>query len=160
MHSIARDADRGPRQDPSLHATRRLRERSPAETEKHVDDDGHLRTDKDNKALVKYLDPTERANYELHRASGVLTQGSGTEPFNTGGMSTNFSGPGFGIFAMGTDGRMYAESHKAGLFHHSSFLAGGDVAAAGELRVVDGTSPRRSSRSTSGASPSTASSSA
>ncbi|WP_119726298.1 hypothetical protein [Thermomonospora amylolytica] len=28
--------------------------------------------------------------------------------------------------------------HAAGVFHHSSFLAGGPVAAAGELRVVNG----------------------
>ena len=29
----------------------------------------------------------------------------------------NTEKPGHGIFAMDTDGRMYAESHKVGLFH-------------------------------------------
>ena len=40
---------------------------------------------------------------------------------------------------MSADGRFYSTSHKIGLFHHSSFLAGGAVAGAGEMQVVGGT---------------------
>jgi hypothetical protein len=40
---------------------------------------------------------------------------------------------------MDEHGNLYASNyHARGRFHHSSFLAGGNVAAAGELAVIDG----------------------
>ncbi|WP_218581945.1 hypothetical protein, partial [Nocardia cyriacigeorgica] len=40
---------------------------------------------------------------------------------------------------MDNQGNLYASLHHApGQFHHSSFLAGGPVAGAGELEVIDG----------------------
>lgn len=40
---------------------------------------------------------------------------------------------------MDRHGDLYASNnHEVGKFHHSSFLAGGPVAGAGELNVVDG----------------------
>lgn len=40
---------------------------------------------------------------------------------------------------MDEHGNLYASNkHEVGFFHHSSFLAGGPVAGAGELRVVNG----------------------
>ena len=68
---------------------------------------------------------------------GSITQGG--EPFDTSKMYSKFMGDGFGIYVMGKDGTFYATSHKIGLFHHSSFLGGGDVAGAGEMKVVGGT---------------------
>jgi hypothetical protein len=110
----------------------------PAHVDQYLSPQGHLRTEKDNKAVVKYLGPEERKNYQLHYKNGGLTQGEGEAPFKTDSMGTNFAGKGFGIFAMSTGGEIYAESHIVGLFHHSSFLAGADVAAAGELKVTGG----------------------
>jgi hypothetical protein len=59
-------------------------------------------------------------------------------PLDTGAMVSNASGPGFGIFVMSKEGDVYVGSHKVGIFHHSSFLGGGQVAAAGEMKVVGG----------------------
>lgn len=43
------------------------------------------------------------------------------------------------IFVMGETGDIYiANCHRMGQFHHSSFLAGGPVAAAGEIRIETG----------------------
>lgn len=109
-----------------------------ADAERFIDERGMLSKEKDFKAVVKYLGPEERLQYELHRDTGAFTQGDSEEPFSTAAMGSNFSGPGYGIFVMDTEGHMYADSHKVGLVHHSSFLAGGDVASAGELKVDNG----------------------
>ena len=43
------------------------------------------------------------------------------------------------IFVMSTDGTLYASpAHKVGMFHHSSIVSGGNVAAAGEMVVKNG----------------------
>ncbi|HSK22351.1 MAG TPA: hypothetical protein VK906_04205 [Egicoccus sp.] len=80
----------------------------------------------------------ERAPYEV-TGSGTLMQNGA--PFDTTAptpMYSKFSGSGWGIFVMSPQGRIYAGSHKVGLFHHSSFLSASDVAGAGELRVEGG----------------------
>jgi len=90
-----------------------------------------------NKTKVKYLDTAEaRKEFQLS-IGGSITQGG--EPFDTSKMYSKFMGDGFGIYVMGKDGTFYSTSHKIGLFHHSSFLGGGDVAGAGEMKVVGGT---------------------
>jgi len=43
------------------------------------------------------------------------------------------------MFVMDTEGKVYAGPQKFAEFHHSSFLAGKPVAAAGEIEVIDGT---------------------
>ena len=87
---------------------------------------------------VKYLhDPAERERYAV-RPGPVWLDADG-QPFDTTNMVSKASGPGFAIFVMDLDGRVYAGAHRVGLFHHSSFLAGGEVAAAGELQVRNGT---------------------
>ena len=65
----------------------------------------------------------------------------GGETFDTvkTGMFSKFEGSGFAIYVLDADGAMYADRHKVSLFHHSSFLGGGDVTGAGELRVEGGT---------------------
>ncbi|HEY9007696.1 MAG TPA: hypothetical protein VIM75_16265 [Ohtaekwangia sp.] len=41
------------------------------------------------------------------------------------------------IFVMDEYGNIYAGVQKFGEFHHSSFLAGADVATAGEIKFID-----------------------
>lgn len=90
-----------------------------------------------NKTKVKYLDTAEaRKEFQLN-IGGSITQGG--EAFDTSKMYSKFMGDGFGIYVMGKDGTFYSTSHKIGLFHHSSFLGGGDIAGAGEMKVVGGT---------------------
>jgi hypothetical protein len=80
----------------------------------------------------------ERTPYELH-GGGSLTQGQSKEPYDTSGLFSKFKGVGWGIYVMDAGGRLFAAQHKVGLFHHSSFLAGGNVSGAGELKVIGGT---------------------
>ncbi len=60
-------------------------------------------------------------------------------PLNTSGGSLPWGTGGRAIFVMDPDGRIYASNNaEAGEFHHSTLANGGPVAAAGELRVIDG----------------------
>ena len=56
--------------------------------------------------------------------------------WSTADKRTEFSGQGWGIFVVSPDGRLFGGSHVVGEHHHSSFLGGGMVSAAGEF-VVD-----------------------
>jgi len=90
------------------------------------------------KAVVSYLGDEEREAFKL-QCGPTVTQGPAKTVFDTSNMFSKHSGKGFGIYVMSKHGEVYADQHKVGLFHHSSFLAGGDVAAAGELKVSAGT---------------------
>ena len=96
---------------------------------------------------VKYLSAEERKAYELTvQADGLLYNAQG-QLFDTKGAGT-VTGKGKAIFVMSATGEVYASlNHQAGLFHHSSFLAGGPVAAAGELEVLNGVITSVSNRS-------------
>jgi hypothetical protein len=88
--------------------------------------------------VVTYLNTeAERSPYLLSfNKDGLLTlQG---EIFDTSDMSTMFSGKEWAIYVMSPDGKIYAASHRVSAFHHSSFLAGADVAGAGEMKVDKG----------------------
>jgi hypothetical protein len=82
---------------------------------------------------TKYLSATERAKYEVfigkdgkfYDVNGKLIHTSGSEY-------------GYAIFVLGLDGKIYLGYHKFHKFHHSSFLAGADVAGAGEMIIVNG----------------------
>jgi hypothetical protein len=83
---------------------------------------------------------TELAKRDVHRLNirgGLLYKADGT-PFDTGKLATNHTGPGFGIYVMSAEGNIYAGGHAVGHRHHSSFLAGGAVAGAGEMEVHNG----------------------
>ena len=85
---------------------------------------------------VDYLDENQRQDFEL-RGNGRFTRGE--NQFDTSDLySDGGGGQGYGIFVMSPGGRIYCHQHARGKFHHSSFLAGGDVAAAGELKVRQG----------------------
>jgi hypothetical protein len=81
---------------------------------------------------VRYLNAKERMEFEVHVMNGRLYDNTG-KPLNTPDKG--------GIFAMSPEGRIYFAPHDVavkGAFHHSSFLAGAPLAAAGELSVKNG----------------------
>jgi hypothetical protein len=87
---------------------------------------------------VKYIaSPEELATYSVKLGS-TLMHGRPRKVLDTGAMVSKASGPGWGIFVMDAEGRVYVGQHRVGLFHHSSFKAGGAVAAAGEMKVTGG----------------------
>jgi hypothetical protein len=94
---------------------------------------------KGEKSKVEYIKTEEqRQDYELN-LGGTITQGKSVEPFDTSEMFSKHSGKGFGIYVMSPSGTFYVDQHKVSLFHHSSFLAGGDVAGGGEIMIHNGT---------------------
>jgi hypothetical protein len=104
-------------------------------------------TNRAKQSKVTYIhNEADLKKYVVHSGS-TLTYGDPPQPFDTGPMTSKASGPGFAIFVMDADGNIYAGQHRVGLFHHSSFLAGRDVAAAGELKVAAGKLEVMSSKS-------------
>ncbi|GFZ02486.1 IQ calmodulin-binding motif family protein [Actinidia rufa] len=84
---------------------------------------------------IKYLGPQEREHYEyivvegkiVHKQSGIF-------------LDTIKGKPGAKwIFVMSTSKKLYTGQKKKGVFHHSSFIAGGATLAAGRLEAEDGT---------------------
>ena len=94
-------------------------------------------SDHDEPIAVVNVGPKERARYQLHLASPIK-RGGDDKPYDTADMVSSFSGRGFGIFVMTTNGVFYSGGHNVGIFHHSSFTGGSDVAGAGEMKVVNG----------------------
>ena len=88
---------------------------------------------------VKYLSEAERAEYKLTIKNGRIYDSSG-ELFDTKSASSVFKGgEGNAIFVMDEYGNIFASKSQAvGKFHHSSFLSGKPVSAAGEISVKDG----------------------
>ena len=89
---------------------------------------------------VQYLaSQSERDPYRLQMGPAGLMRGdTAPKPFDTTGMTSYGAGTGFAMFVMAPDGAIYTGEHRVQRFHHSSFLAGGDAAAAGELRIENG----------------------
>ncbi|HJR74317.1 MAG TPA: hypothetical protein VJ806_11835 [Luteimonas sp.] len=90
---------------------------------------------------VRYLTPEESAGRKLTiGADGKLYDAAG-KLFDTTKASAHGGPPGRVIFVMDQHGNIYTSlGHEAhpGKFHHSSLLAGHDVAMAGELEVKNG----------------------
>lgn len=86
---------------------------------------------------VEYLDEAKRQEHRIIIRDGVIYN-SRNEKFHTGMMQTHVSGKGWAIFIMAPDNSIYSHSHKVGAFHHSSFLSGGAIQAAGEIAVDNG----------------------
>ncbi|KAG6478146.1 hypothetical protein ZIOFF_061578 [Zingiber officinale] len=86
------------------------------------------------KQCVIYLGPQEREHYEyvpldgklVHKQTGVLLD------------TTSAAKGGKWIFVMSTSRKLYAGQKKKGIFHHSSFLAGGATVAAGRFTAENG----------------------
>jgi hypothetical protein len=94
---------------------------------------------------VAYLSKGQRKEYLLKFVGGRLVQGK--EPFDTRRNSTFHSGAGWAIYVVSLKGQWYAGSHKAANFHHSSFLGGRNVLAAGEIQARNGTPTLLSAKS-------------
>ena len=94
---------------------------------------------------VQYLDEEGRKQYEYNvDGNGLIVKshrgpnGDAGSLLDTCKMSTHFSGKGWAIYVIDPEGRIYSNSHELGVFHHSSFLSGGAVKAAGEWLVSKG----------------------
>ncbi len=87
---------------------------------------------------VRYLDAAARISYRVDVANGILHWGDSPLDTVTQKLETVFSGVGWGIWVLSPSGEFYTASHKTGEFHHSSFLSGEPVKAAGEWRVKNG----------------------
>ncbi|HYH48230.1 MAG TPA: DUF4157 domain-containing protein [Acidimicrobiia bacterium] len=91
---------------------------------------------------VAYLKTTaQRQRFQLHTVGNKLFQNvhaPPTEPYDTGGAATLFSRGGAAIFVLTPAGAVYASWQAKDRTHHSSLMAGGDVAGAGEIVVRGG----------------------
>jgi hypothetical protein len=75
----------------------------------------------------------------LHPHNGLFyTNANHVTLFDTTGMVTAFGGKGWAIYVMSDTGNIHASAHSVGFRHHSSLLAGSNVAGAGEIRVMQG----------------------
>lgn len=78
----------------------------------------------------------ERAPHRLTFKKGVAYQGD--KLFDTSEFETEFSGKGYGIFVLGTDGEFYVNNYHRYQLHHSSEFAGLPVVSAGEIMAKKG----------------------
>ncbi|GMY25152.1 IQ domain-containing protein IQM3-like [Fagus crenata] len=83
---------------------------------------------------IKYLGPQERENYEYIIVEGKLINKQTRDLLDT----MKDSQAAKWIFVMSTSKKLYAGQKKKGVFHHSSFLAGGVTLAAGRLVAENG----------------------
>ncbi|KAH7680619.1 IQ motif EF-hand binding site domain-containing protein [Dioscorea alata] len=83
---------------------------------------------------IKYLGRLEREQYEYVPIDGKIVHKLTGELLHT----SKDSGGGKWIFVMSTSKKLYAGEKKKGMFHHSSFLAGGATLAAGRLTAENG----------------------
>ncbi|KAJ0976753.1 hypothetical protein J5N97_012227 [Dioscorea zingiberensis] len=83
---------------------------------------------------IRYLGPHEREQYEYVPMDGKIVHKQSGELLHT----SKESGGGKWIFVMSTSKRLYAGEKKKGMFHHSSFLAGGATLAAGRFTAENG----------------------
>ncbi|CAJ1886538.1 unnamed protein product [Sphenostylis stenocarpa] len=86
------------------------------------------------KQCIKYLGPQEREQYEYIVREGKIINKQYGDVLHT---KENFDDAKW-IFVMSTSKKLYAGKKKKGLFHHSSFLAGGATLAAGRLVAEHG----------------------
>ena len=88
---------------------------------------------------VKYLSEAERASMEVFVENGKLVDKAGKLLDTSSASSVFGGGEGKAIFVMDRNGRIFMSSfQKPGVFHHSSFLGGKPVAAAGEITISNG----------------------
>jgi len=83
---------------------------------------------------VIYLTPQQRANYELRPRTGQLFRKDGIIPADT----TLFYGKRALLYVISPDKKIYCGRGARFILHHSSFLAGEEVIAAGKLMTSNG----------------------
>ena len=91
-------------------------------------------------STVRYMDDATREQHRLFVRDGKLYNAKDGTPFDTSQATTaHTAGGGRAMYVMDRNGNLYARNHQeVGVWHHSSFLRGDDVAGAGELDVRDG----------------------
>lgn len=99
--------------------------------------DGQIIWEKSRRTIVYDHQLKEQNVTKVSFRGGLLFAGNG-KPLDTRTMATAFSGPGAAIYVMSNEGNLHVSSHSVGHRHHSSMLAGADVAGAGELKVEGG----------------------
>lgn len=87
----------------------------------------------ESKLCVKYLQEEERAAYVKSVQDGCLFSSDGLVFDTKDHVSDQVKGK--AIFVIGPDKTLYAGSHIANQFHHTSFLSGGAVIGAGEIET-------------------------
>ncbi|KAF7113040.1 hypothetical protein RHSIM_RhsimUnG0166600 [Rhododendron simsii] len=83
---------------------------------------------------IKYLGPQEREQYEYLVVEGKIVHKESGNSLDT---SKGLPGAKW-IFVLSTTKKLYAGQKKKGVFHHSSFLAGGATLATGRLEAEEG----------------------
>jgi hypothetical protein len=83
------------------------------------------------------LDEKQRKALEVTASGGLFKDHSGAL-LDTSKMETSDAGAGWAAFVVSGNYKLYVHSHLSGRFHHSSFLAGGRVLAAGEISIIQG----------------------
>jgi hypothetical protein len=97
-----------------------------------------------NEPTLYITDPAEREKYRLRFGSdGFIYDASGKRFDTTNAVRINEHGVKeflkFAMFVMDARGDFYASNfQEVRVFHHSSLVGGGEVAAAGELQVTGG----------------------
>lgn len=92
-----------------------------------------------NPKHVQYFSGVQAELYRMEfKPDGKLYRVHDGALFDTRGLETCFSGLGWAIFVVSPTGQLYSHKHVEGTFHHSSFLGGSAVMAAGEILVVNG----------------------
>ncbi|XP_022849069.1 IQ domain-containing protein IQM2-like [Olea europaea var. sylvestris] len=86
------------------------------------------------KQCIKYLDPMERKAYEVIVEEGMLVYKQSREILDTTGEPQGVKW----IFVLSTSKAFFIGPKRKGVFHHSSFLAGGATSAAGRIVVEKG----------------------
>ncbi|KAK1287375.1 hypothetical protein QJS10_CPB19g00348 [Acorus calamus] len=86
------------------------------------------------KQCVRYLGPQERELYEYVPVDGKIVLKQTGELLDT----TKGSKGAKWIFVMSTSKKLYAGEKRKGMFHHSTFLAGGTTLAAGRFVAEEG----------------------
>ncbi len=104
-----------------------------------VDLKGNILRQKDTAKVVYDRDLTAQGMTRIRFSGGRLFwDDNHLNPLDTTRMVTHFSGPGYAIYVMSKEGNIHVSSHSVGHRHHSSLLAGGNVAGAGELKAING----------------------
>ena len=104
-----------------------------------VDKEGNINWNKSTRKVVYDSDLARQAMTRIHFQNGRLFVDSAfRKPLDTKNMVTHFSGPGRAIYVMSATGNLHVGSHSVGHRHHSSLLAGANVACGGELEVNRG----------------------
>jgi hypothetical protein len=120
---------------------KRWRDQRKTKADAYVSFWAYLRTNTKGSTSVDYYEANqmaERSKCLVLCKVGKLRKAHDDSLLSTNLMTTVESGDGWGIFVLSPEVDLYVGEHVEGERHHSTFLAGGAVMAAGELTVERG----------------------